>query len=182
MTQVRATSALLLVAALSVLAFPAQPLLAQSGEGQVGLPIGTPGPDAAVQDLDGNDQQLLAVIDGRPALIEFWATWCEQCEALQPQLDAIHERFAGDLAVVAVAVAVAQSQRRVQRHVQEHGAGYPYLWDGRGEAVRAYQAPTTSVVVLLDEGGKVAYTGVGSEQDLVGAVETLLGAESGIRQ
>jgi hypothetical protein len=59
--------------------------------------------------------------------------------------------------------------------VQEHDPGYPYLWDGRGAAVRAYEAPTTSVVVILDGEGKVAYTGVGGQQDLIGAVESILG-------
>jgi len=29
---------------------------------------------------------------------------------------------------------------------------------------------------MLDESGKVAYTGVGADQDLVGAVKELLGA------
>jgi TATA-box binding protein (TBP) (component of TFIID and TFIIIB) len=33
---------------------------------------------------------------------------------------------------------------------------------------------TTSIVVLLDADGKVAYTGVGMQQDLIGAVEELL--------
>jgi predicted transcriptional regulator len=77
--------------------------------------------------------------------------------------------------VVAVAVGVSQSVRRVKRHLEDHDPGYPYLWDARGAAVRAYNATTTSIVVMLDEAGKVAYTGVGTQQDLVGAVERLLG-------
>ncbi len=148
---------------------------AQAGEGEVGLPIGTLAPGATLEDLDGNPIQLLDVIGGKPALVEFWASWCENCEALQPQLDQIQARYADRINVVAVAVAVAQSQRRVRRHVEQHSPGYPYLWDARGEAVRAYEALTTSVVVLIDEDGKIAYTGVGSGQDLIGAVSELLG-------
>jgi thiol-disulfide isomerase/thioredoxin len=155
-------------------------LRAQAGEGEVSLPIGTQAPQAALQDLDGNAVELLDYVDGVPTLIEFWASWCENCEALQPQLDQIHATYGGRLNVVAVAVAVSQSLRRVKRHVEEHDPGYPYLWDGRGAAVRAYEAPTTSVIVILDEEGKVVYTGVGARQDLMGAVENVLGdAESG---
>ncbi|MGI9628136.1 MAG: TlpA family protein disulfide reductase [Longimicrobiales bacterium] len=149
-------------------------LAAQSGVGEVSLAIGSVAPDVVVQDLDGNELNLLDVIDGRPALIEFWATWCENCEALQPQLDQIQAAHGEELAVVALAVAVAQSQRRVRRHVESHEAGYPYLWDEGGNAVRAYEASTTSVVVLLNAEGEVAYTGVGGDQDLLGAVEALL--------
>lgn len=143
------------------------------GQG-LGPEIGTRAPDVALEDLDGNPVQLLDFIRGRPALIEFWASWCANCEALQPQLDRIQARWGDDIAVVAVAVAVGQSQRRVRRHVEEHGAGYPYLWDARGEAVRAYKAATTSIIVLVDPRGEVVYTGVGSQQDLVSAVQRLL--------
>jgi thiol-disulfide isomerase/thioredoxin len=108
-------------------------------------------------------------------LIEFWASWCENCEALQPQLDAIGEVYGDDVRVVAVAVAVSQSLRRVRRHVEEEGHEYPFLWDVRGAAVRAYRAATTSVVVILDAEGNVAYTGVGGGQDLIGAVADVVG-------
>jgi thiol-disulfide isomerase/thioredoxin len=151
----------------------AAPALAQSG---VGLPLGTRAPSAGLEDLEGNEVDLLDYVSGRPALIEFWATWCENCEALQPQLDRIHAEHGEELVVVAVAVGVAQSIRRVRRHVEEHEPGYAYLWDGKGAAVRAYKAPTTSVVVLLDAAGSVVYTGAGGDQDLVSAVAELLDA------
>ncbi|MEJ2539286.1 MAG: TlpA disulfide reductase family protein [Gemmatimonadota bacterium] len=141
---------------------------------EVSLPVGTAAPDVTLEDLDGNEVQLLDVVDGKPALIEFWASWCEQCEALQPTVDEVQARFGDRISVVAVAVAVSQSPRRVRRHAEEHGAGYPYLWDGKGEAVRAYRAAATSIVVLLDAQGRVAYTGVGPAQDLVSEVEALL--------
>lgn len=150
-------------------------LRAQAGEGEVGLALGTPVPAVALEDLEGNPVELLDLVRGRPAVIEFWATWCEQCEALQPQMDRVHAMYGDRVQVVAVAVAVAQTVRRVQRHLEDHDPGYPFLWDARGAAVRAFEAPTTSVVVILDADGRVAYTGVGPRQDLVGAVERLLG-------
>jgi thiol-disulfide isomerase/thioredoxin len=142
---------------------------------EVGLPLGTPAPSAVLEDLDGNAVDLLDYVAGRPALIEFWATWCENCEELAPQMDRIQSEYGDRLSVVAVAVAVSQSVRRVKRHLERHDAGYPFLWDAQGAAVRAYKAPTTSVVVMLDAEGKVAYTGSGGGQDLIGAVEALLG-------
>ena len=163
------------VLAVLTLLLMAPELRAQSaGEGSVSLPVGTAAPSAALQDLDGNDVDLLQLVDGRPALIEFWATWCEQCEALQPQIDRIQAMYGEQVQVVAVAVAVAQSVRRVQRHIADAGHEYPFLYDTQGAAVRAYQAPTTAVVVMLDADGRVAYTGVGADQDLVGAMERIL--------
>ncbi len=146
------------------------------GQASVSLPLGAQGPGAAVEDLDGNNVDLIDYVKGKPALIEFWATWCELCEALQPQFDEIQLKYGERMNLVAVAVGVAQSVRRVRRHLEEHDPGYPYLWDARGAAVRAYNATTTSIVVMLDGDGRVVYTGVGASQDLTGEVRRLLGS------
>ena len=147
---------------------------AQESSGGLGLPPGTLAPDALVEDMEGNSVSLLEVVGGRPALIEFWASWCEQCEALQPEIDRVQERFGEQVSVVAVAVAVSQSRRRVRRHVERHSHGYPFVYDASGEAVRAYRALTTAIVVLVDGVGRVVSTGAGPDQELVEAVEALL--------
>lgn len=148
--------------------------VAQGVEGDVGLPLGTQAPAATVQDLEGESVQLLDLISGKPALVEIWATWCDLCEQLQPQLDQIHAQYGSRLNMVAIGVGVGQNLRRVQRHVEEHEPGYPHVYDPRGEAVRAYNSLTTSIVMLFDAGGKVVYAGVGGDQDLMTEVDELL--------
>jgi len=160
-----------------LLALPLGVSAQAGGEGSVSLALGTVGPGAAVEDLEGNAVDLADYIRGKPAVIEFWATWCELCEALQPQLDRIQAEHGAEVNVIAVAVGVAQTVRRVQRHLDDHNPGYPYLWDARGAAVRAYNATTTSIVVMLDKDGKVAYTGVGAQQNLTAAVQRLLASQ-----
>jgi thiol-disulfide isomerase/thioredoxin len=170
-----------LVATLSVtalLAFGATgsaPLMAQ--ESGISLPLGTPAPEVTLEDLDGNAIALADVIDGRPALLEFWATWCPVCEELQPQLDRIQAEYGDRLRLVAIGVAVNQNPRRIRRHLERHDPGYPYLYDARGDAVRQYKATTTSIVVLLDADGRVAYTGVGGDQDLEAEVAALMAGD-----
>ena len=165
--------ALALAVGLALAVLPT-PGAAQAGEGQVGPALGSVAPDAELEDLDGNAVRLLDYVAGKPTLIEFWASWCENCEALLPQMDQIRSEYGEAVNVVAVAVAVSQSQRRVRRHVEEHQPGYPYLWDASGAAVRAYEALTTSVVVIVDADGKVAYTGVGGGQDLISAIAAVV--------
>jgi len=161
--------------ALAAALLVALPFAVAAQSGGVSLALGTQGPGAALEDLDGNAVELLDFVEpGKPAVLEFWATWCEQCEALQPQFDELQARYGNDVSIVAVAVGVSQSVRRVQRHLEDHDPGYPYLFDKRGAAVRAYNATTTSIVVMLDAEGKVAYTGVGVDQDLLTAIEALV--------
>ena len=124
------------------------------------------------EDLDGNGVNLADYVGGRPALVEFWAIWCELCEALHPQMVEVHARYGDRVGFVAIAVGVAQSQRSVRRHLEDTPAEFPTLWDGRGQAVRAFAAPGTSYIVVLDAEGRVTYTGSGSGQDIEVAVLT----------
>jgi hypothetical protein len=73
------------------------------------------------------------------------------------------------VAFVAVAVGVNQSPRSVRRYLDKHPDMGSVVWDGKGKAVRAFEAPGTSYVVALDKTGKVVYTGFGADQDIAGA-------------
>ena len=137
---------------------------------QVGLPLGAV-PDAVeVEDLEGNTVDLAALIGKKPVLVEFWATWCPLCEALEPRLEAARARFGDRVEFVIMAVGVNQTPRRIRRHLEEHPAPGRVLFDGRGRASRAFAAPTTSYIVVLDGKGRVVYTGVGEDQDIEAAV------------
>ena len=86
-------------------------LRAQDG----GLPLGTSAPLATVQTLDGVPVQLANVIGkGKPALIEFWATWCENCEHLLPTLQKVEAAYRGKVKFIGVSVSVNQSANRVR--------------------------------------------------------------------
>ncbi len=47
------------------------------------------------------------------------------------------------------------------------------LYDATGAAVRAYAAPTTSYIVVVDKTGRVTYTGSGAEQDIAAVLAKL---------
>lgn len=145
------------------------PLLAQD----IGLPIGAAPAPVTLEDLDGNAVDLADYMGKKPVLLEFWATWCPLCRALEPQLTAALEKYGGKLEVIMVAVGVNQSPRTVKRHLARHALPGRVVWDGKGAAVRAFSAPGTSYVVLLDANGRVVYTGSGSDQKLLPALARL---------
>lgn len=146
--------------------------------GEIGIAVGeTPDPPT-IENLEGEPVDLAGHVGERPLLLEFWASWCEQCEALQPSMDAAFERYGEEVGFLAVAVAVAQTRRAVRRHLERHAIPFPMLWDTRGNATRAFLAPATAYVVILDAEGKVAYTGIGPQQDIVKAVGDVLAGET----
>ena len=138
-----------------------------------GLPLGSTAPKAIVNTLDGKAVNLADVAKG-PALIEFWATWCENCEHLLPTLKRVHATYGNRVKFVGVSVSVNQSPKRVQLHVAKHGVPGLQLYDTQGNATGAWDVPATSYVVVLDKRGRVVYTGVGGDQDLEKAIRKVL--------
>ena len=164
------TTRLLVLATACALAVPGA-LVGQD----VGLPIGTRAPAAQLQDLDGKSVDLGQYVGKRPVLLEFWATWCPLCKALEPSLKAAHVKYGDKVTFVAVGVAVNETPASIKRHLAADPLPFPVLYDADGAGVRAYQAPTTSYIVVLDRAGKVVYTGAGAEQDVAAVLQRLLG-------
>ena len=139
------------------------PVAVRAQQEQVGLAPGAAVHPVVLEDLDGRPADLAAYIGGahKPALFEFWATWCTNCAALEPRMRAAFQRHGSQVDFVVVAVGVNQTKASVKRHVDAHPLpAVRVLWDGTGSAVRAFDTPATSYVVLLDRQGKVAYTGI----------------------
>lgn len=157
--------ALWLTGALAAVA-AAGPLRAQ----EAGLAVGTRAPVVAVHDLDGRPVDLGRWVGRKPVLLEWWATWCEQCDVLLPRLRAAREEVGSAVEFVAVNVAVNQSPEKVRRFVARHEVPFTVLYDDQGTSTRAYEAPTTSYVVIVDRAGRVAYTGVGGDQPFLEAL------------
>jgi thiol-disulfide isomerase/thioredoxin len=143
------------------------PLHAQD---QIGLAVGSTPPAVTLEDLDGNPVDLSQWVGKKPVLLEFWATWCPLCKALFPRIAAAKAAHGDDVQFLIVAVGVNQTPRSIRRFLEKNTMPGPVLWDGKGAAVRAFEAPTTSYVVVLDRGGRVVYTGVGEDQDVEAAV------------
>ncbi len=146
--------------------------VAAQERGELGIALGERPELVEIEDLEGNKVSLAQYVGERPVLIEFWALWCELCEALHPQMVDVHARYGDRVEFVAVAVDVAQSQRAVRRHLEDMPTEFPTLWDDGGRAVRAFLAPGTSYIVVLDAEGRVTYTGSGAGQDIEAAVLT----------
>jgi thiol-disulfide isomerase/thioredoxin len=154
------------------LALMTSPARAQDG----GIAVGAAAPSATLETLDGKRVDLGAFIGKTPVVLEFWATWCGNCEELEPTLQDAQRKFAGKVRFVSVAVAINQSPERVRRWIARHKPGRDIFYDHAGDAAEQYDAPATSYVVIVDAKGRVTYTGIGGKQDLDGEIRKALAA------
>lgn len=140
------------------------------GAQETGLAVGARAPAVTVRDLDGKAVDFAQYLGKQPLFLEWWATWCEQCDALLPRVRAAQAEVGDRVQFLGINVAVNQSPERVRRYVESNDVPFRTLYDGEGTSTRAYAAPTTSYVVIVDRAGRVAYTGTGGDQDFLGAL------------
>jgi thiol-disulfide isomerase/thioredoxin len=143
-----------------------------------GIRVGRPAPVVTVNDLEGNPVNFGRWLGKKPVLIQFWATWCPNCEELLPRLREAQKLVGDRVEFLAVNVTVNQTPDRVRRYLQDHDMPFRILYDDKGTSTRAYQAPATSFVVIVDARGRVAYTGVGGDQSFEPALRRAAGVNN----
>ena len=144
------------------------------GAQESGIAVGSDAPGAAVESLDGKPLDLADYVKKGPTLLQFWATWCSNCKALEPRINAAIKKYEGKVRVVAVAVSFNQSVERIKAYRDKYHMTHDIVYDRKGYAADAYEAPATSYIVIVDGKGKVVYTGVGADQDVEAALAKAL--------
>jgi thiol-disulfide isomerase/thioredoxin len=103
-------------------------------------------------DLDGTTATLADRLDGRPTVVNFFASWCPPCVKEMPDFDAVHRRLGEQVAFLGVAV--TDRPEDVADIVERTGIGYPYSRDVRGDlagAAEVVQMPSTMFVSATGE-------------------------------
>jgi len=148
------------------------PALARAQE--TGIAVGATAPAALVETPEGAKVDLGKYVGKTPVVFQFWAVWCSNCKALEPQMRAAQTKYGKRVQFVGVAVGVNQSAALARRYATKHQLPFEVLYDKTGDAAEKYDVPATSYIVVVNRAGKVVYTGVGADQNIDAAVRKAL--------
>jgi thiol-disulfide isomerase/thioredoxin len=99
-------------------------------------------PDFTLANLAGKPQSIKS-FEGKPLLINFWATWCGPCLREIPMLKEL-QATRPDIQIVGIAI---DKQEPVQKFAEEHAFNYPSLV-GESQAWEAAAALGVEVFAL----------------------------------
>ncbi len=126
-------------------------------------------PDATLEVIDPTasswspgDRVALSELEGRPVLIDFWASWCPPCREQHRHVTEVAERYGDRLAVLGVLV--DDSPANALRWMDEQGASYPTVRETDDVLADAFWISATGLphLALLDEDRRLVWHRIGA--------------------
>ena len=118
--------------------------------------------------------------DGKPFIIDFFATWCKPCNRELDAIAEVYEDWQEETGVKIFAISIDQAQNinKVKPLVNNHGWEYNVLLDPNGDLKRALGIQMIPFVLICDGKGKIVYKHSGytdgAETELIEKVRELI--------
>jgi thiol-disulfide isomerase/thioredoxin len=128
----------------------------------VTLAHGVEAPMFTLPRLGGGPPVSLASTRGTPTIVNFFASWCRDCQAELAAFAALSTREAGRVAVLGVDSNDAD-RAAAQRLLTRARATYPVGVDGDANVATSYLLSALPATYFLDAGGRVVHTAFGAQ-------------------
>ena len=125
--------------------------------------------------LDGPGTVAHTDLAGRPAILNFWASWCIPCRKEMPLFERMHRRFSEQIAIVGIDVRDAPANAK--EFVDEYDITYEILRDPEAELAGRLRVDPLPQTFFVDEVGRLSgdpVLGEISEEELLTRIDELL--------
>ncbi|MCK5313994.1 MAG: TlpA family protein disulfide reductase [Anaerolineales bacterium] len=125
-------------------------------DAEVSLPHqGFSAPDFSLETIHG-ETVTLSELQGRPVIINLWASWCPPCRAEMPALQNVYEDYQDQgLVVLAVNATDQDNLDEAIEFAQEHWLTFPVLLDVTGMVSRMYKLQSLPTTFFVDDTGVI---------------------------
>ena len=138
-------------------------------------------PAVTLKSIDGSTVQSETLSnDGKPFIIDFFATWCKPCNRELSAIAEVYDEWQEETGVKIYAVSIDQAQNihKVKPLVDQNEWEYEVLLDPNSDLLKALGGQMIPFVVVVDGNGNVVskhsgYTD-GAESELIQEVRNLL--------
>jgi thiol-disulfide isomerase/thioredoxin len=126
------------------------------------LATGSEAPTFVLPRLGGGQVVALASSRGTPTVVNFFASWCNNCQAEISSFAAFSARSAGHVAVIGVDSNDSDTTA-AERMLVDARATYPVGVDSGAKVATAFLLNALPVTYFLDAGGRVVHVAFGEQ-------------------
>ena len=138
--------------------------------------VGSAAPDFHFVRIGATSTNLdsLSAIEGKPLLVNFFATWCSPCKAEIPQIERLYRAHTHE-GLRVIGIDQQESVGAVRKFARTYGVTFSLAAD-TGEGALAYDIGSIPTSVFIDSSGRVRviYRGQMSSPEMAEALKTIL--------
>ena len=138
-------------------------------------------PAYTLKNISGKEVRTDSISNnGRPIIIDFFATWCKPCNRELDAISEVYEDWQEETGVKLVAISIdrAHDVDKVKPLVDNHGWEYDVLIDVNQDLKRAFGIQAIPYTLILDGKGNIVYRHNGyvdgAEEELIEKVRELV--------
>ncbi|MGK7345159.1 MAG: TlpA disulfide reductase family protein [Candidatus Nitrospinota bacterium M3_3B_026] len=118
-----------------------------------------PAADVTLKNLSGKEVSI-SDFEGRPLIVNFWASWCVPCVEEMPRFEQTYETWKSK-GLEIVAINLKESREVAEKFMKENGYSFITLLDKSGEASDKFQVFGLPTTFFIDREGIIRYSHMG---------------------
>jgi cytochrome c biogenesis protein CcmG/thiol:disulfide interchange protein DsbE len=141
-------------------------------------PFSGPAPDFTMPLLGTQQPFTLSEQRGQIVVLNFWGSWCLECQTEAPQLETIGQRYAAQ-GVQVVGVDFRDTERKALEFIDQYGLTYTNGFDVGERITELYNVTGAPETFIIDRDGEIYHFFLGpvSGPELAEKLDALLAAE-----
>jgi len=124
--------------------------------------IGNKAPDFRLRDLSGTAVNLSS-FEGKPILLNFWATWCPYCRKERAHLNTLYTEYE-EKGLIIISVSIDRSVSAVRKYLKKVPSDFIILSDSDSRVASKYSVVGLPSSFLIDRRGIVQQKFTGSQK------------------
>lgn len=110
-------------------------------------------PEFSASTFSGEQIELAKLYEDRPVILDFWATWCPNCQRDMPVLSRLQEKYKDEVTVLGVNL--REGSQDVEDFHRERNLSFDSVLDESGSISSQYGIAYTNTHVLINTNGEI---------------------------
>ncbi len=113
-------------------------------------------PNFALKQISkNNDTDIINLesLRGKGVMLNFWATYCEPCEAEMPFMESLYPKYKDDIEIVAVSLDM--NDLVIHRFIDKYNLTFPVVHDKKSKVMDQYKVGQLPSTFFIDPEGKI---------------------------